>query len=89
MILWRSGRPCSKGYLLLKCLYLEMEGSTAKMRRAARVGYALKSIGDFADAARRLLRASTLLWLILLTLLLLLQCEHSANIHPSEALHRH
>ena len=40
----------SMGYMLLKCLYLEMEGNTAGMRRAAKVGYALKSIGDFADA---------------------------------------
>jgi cell division cycle protein 37 len=41
------------GYLLLKCLYLEMGGDTAAMRRAARVGYALKSIGDFADAGKK------------------------------------
>ena len=39
----------STGYLLLKCLYLEMEGSTAKMRRAARVGYGL------ADVARHVI----------------------------------
>ena len=43
----------SVGYLLLKCLYAEMAGDTAAMRLGARVGYALKSIGDFADAGRK------------------------------------
>lgn len=38
------------GYLLLKCLYLEMEGKTREMRRAARAGYALKSVQDLAEA---------------------------------------
>ena len=42
--------------MLLKCLYLEMEGDTKAMRRAAKVGYALKSIGDFADAGQKQMR---------------------------------
>ena len=41
------------GYLLLKCLYLEMEGKTREMRRAARAGYALKSVQDLAEAGRK------------------------------------
>ena len=46
----------SMGYMLLKCLYMEMEGDTGGMRRAAKVGYALKSIGDFADAGKKPMR---------------------------------
>ena len=41
------------GYMLLKCLYMEMEGNTLGMRRGARAGYALKSIVDFAEASKR------------------------------------
>jgi len=43
----------SVGYLLLKCLYAEMAGDRAAMRLGARVGYALKSINDFAEAGRK------------------------------------
>ena len=39
------------GYLLLKCLYLEMDGQTREMRRAARAGYALKSVQDLAEVS--------------------------------------
>ena len=44
------------GYMLLKCLYMEMEGNTLGMRRGARAGYALKSIVDFAEASKRSMR---------------------------------
>ena len=38
------------GWTLLKCLFLEMDGERDEMRIAAKVGYALKCVLDFAEA---------------------------------------
>ena len=41
------------GYLLLKALYLEMEKKTREARTCARVAFACKSIGEFAEAGKK------------------------------------
>lgn len=41
------------GYLLLKSLYLEMEKKTSEARTCARVAFACKSIGEFAEAGKK------------------------------------
>jgi len=41
------------GYLLLKSLYLEMEKKTREARTCARVAFACKSIGEFAEAGKK------------------------------------
>jgi cell division cycle protein 37 len=41
------------GFMLLKCLHLEMAGDRRGMLRTAKTGYALKSIMDFADAGKK------------------------------------
>ena len=43
----------SMGWMLLKCLRMEMQGDTSGMKRAAKTGYALKSILDFAEAGKK------------------------------------
>jgi len=43
----------STGYLLLKSLYLEMEKKTREARTCARVAFACKSIGEFAEAGKK------------------------------------
>ena len=43
----------SMGWMLLKCLHMEMRGDTSGMMRAAKTGYALKSILDFAEAGKK------------------------------------
>ena len=43
----------SMGWMLLKCLRMEMQGDTNGMKRAAKTGYALKSILDFAEAGKK------------------------------------
>jgi len=43
----------SMGFMLLKCLHLEMAGDRRGMLRTAKTGYALKSIMDFADAGKK------------------------------------
>jgi len=41
------------GYLLLKSLYLEMEKKTRAAKTCARVAFACKSIGEFAEAGKK------------------------------------
>ena len=43
----------SMGWMLLRCLRMEMQGDTGGMMRAAKTGYALKSILDFAEAGKK------------------------------------
>ena len=43
----------SMGFMLLKCLHLEMAGDRNGMLRTAKTGYALKSIMDFAEAGKK------------------------------------
>ena len=43
----------SMGWMLLKCLRMEMQGDTNGMKRAAKTGYALKSVLDFAEAGKK------------------------------------
>jgi cell division cycle protein 37 len=43
----------SMGWMLLKCLRMEMRGDTSGMMRAAKTGYALKSVLDFAEAGKK------------------------------------